>query len=297
VREFDAVRADFARRTALLRAFAELDESWRPSIDRAVTALEAERERRRRRAAAEIADSIASCLGMVERAPLDDAVAADAPQRERLEARLLERLRESIRRRERDARDRVQGLYRHRSLKREEAVADLLGADIFTREGWELFGLSRTQLMVSGALSGAVVGGGLDALVGGASLLLGSGIGALIGGASVVFGSDQLAKVKVLGQTLGGRMLQAGPVQAPNFPWVLLGRAWVHHQVVAERNHARREVMSLAIAGEDHRMDRLPDALRRELAGAFKTLSAEPDDAAARRQLGVLVDRVLALEG
>jgi len=107
--------------------------------------------------------------------------------------------------------------------------------ELFTEEGWELFGLSRRQLLMSGAISGAVAGGGIDVMLGGASLLLGAGIGAIVGGMGAWLAGDELAKVKVLGQSLGGRTLQVGPVTAPNFPWVLLGRALLHHRVVAER--------------------------------------------------------------
>jgi hypothetical protein len=295
VRVFDAVRADFSKRLALLKAFAELDESWRPSIERAVTALTAERDRRRQRSAAEIADAIMECLTLVERAPLAEADAASAERRRELGAGLLERLRDRIRARERETRDRVQTLYRHQSLKRREAAADLLETDIFTQEGWELFGLSRRELVVSGAISGAVAGGGIDALLGGASLLLGAGIGAVVGGAGAWFGGMELARVKVLGQSLGGRILQVGPVKAPNFPWVLLGRAWVHHHLVAERNHARREAMSLAMAADEHLMNRIPEPLRKELARCFKSLQDQRADPDLRRRLAGRIAEVLAL--
>ncbi len=296
VRVFDAVRADFSKRLALLTAFAELDESWRDAIDRAVRALTAERERRRRRSAAEIADALITCLALTERAPLADADAVSPERRGALVARLTERLRDRIRDRERDVRDRVQSIYRHQTLERQEASADLLGTDIFTEEGWDLFGLSRTQLVVSGALSGAVAGGGIDVLLGGTSFLLGTGVGALLGGAGALIGGSELARVKVLGQSLGGRSLQVGPVKAPNFPWVMLGRAWAHHRLVAERNHARREVMSLSMAGDDHLMDRLPERLRRELAACFRRLTRDAADGEARHRLVAAVEELLALE-
>ncbi|MFW6093888.1 MAG: GTPase/DUF3482 domain-containing protein [Pseudomonadota bacterium] len=296
VRVFDAVRADFSKRTALLKAFAELNESWREPIERAVAALQAERDRRRHRSAAEIADALVECLGLVERAPLGDAEAADDERRQALEDALLERLRDHIRTREREARDRVQSLYRHQALHREESSAELLGADIFTGEGWELFGLSRAQLVTTGAVSGAVAGGGVDVLLGGASLLLGAGLGAVLGGAGAWFGGNELARVKVLGQTLGGRVLQVGPVRAANFPWVLLGRAWMHHQLVAERNHARREAMTLAMAADEHLMDRIPDPLRRRLASLLRRLARDGADADLRAGLVAAIDDLLALE-
>jgi hypothetical protein len=295
VRVFDAVRADYAKRLGLLQAFAELDETWREPIERAVAALKAERDRRRERSAAEIAACLADCLTRTERGPLGEAAAAGTEQRRQLETALHERLRDGVRRREREARDRVQALYRHEALAREEAAAELLAGDIFTAEGWELFGLSRTQLLVSGAVSGALAGGGIDVLLGGASLLLGAGIGAVVGGAGAWFAGDELARVKVLGQSLGGRLLQVGPVRAPNFPWVLLGRAWVHHALVAERNHARREAISLSLTEDVHLMDRLPDDLRKALARIFGRMDGG-DRGEQIRRLTKLVDRVLALD-
>jgi hypothetical protein len=277
VRVFDAVHADFARRIDLLRGFAELDETWRTPIERTVAALEAERERRRRQAAAEIA----TCL--IETAALREerGVTSDAAAETVREA-LIERLQHRIRDREEAARAVVQGLYRHDRLAREEAATRLLATDLFTEDGWRLFGLSRTRLALTGAASGALAGGAIDAMLGGASLLAGAVVGAVVGGAGALVGGGQLAEVKVLGQSLGGRVMQVGPVSAPNFPWVMLGRAWIHHQLVSERNHARREALGTAFAMDEHAMDQLPESLRRELARCFRALG-DPEPAASTR--------------
>ncbi|MCZ6659657.1 MAG: GTPase/DUF3482 domain-containing protein [Gammaproteobacteria bacterium] len=291
VRVFDAVHADFSKRIALLRGFGELDESWREPIDRAVAALEKERDRRRERAGAEIADCLVDTLNISERATLRPGDDAAGP-----EMRLTAALQDRIRKREARAREAVQGLYRHHGLQHEVATAQLLDADIFTEEGWELFGLSHTQLVISGVVSGAVAGGGIDALLGGATFLLGAGIGALIGGAGAWFGSDRLAKVEVLGQSLGGRVLRVGPVTSPNFPWVMLGRGWVHHRLVAERNHARREAISLEVAADQHLMDALPDDLRKRLGVLFKRIVGGDRDPATRRALCARVGELLGTD-
>ena len=289
VRVFDAVHADFEKRVALLRGFSELDESWRPAIERAVTALEVERTRRRERCAVEIADYLVETMGLTQRSAL-----GETDDVQRYQSQLTERLQRSIRDRERLSRETVQSVYRHKDLARLEVSTEILGTDLFTEEGWELFGLSRRQLVVSGMVSGALAGGGIDAILGGASFMLGAGIGALIGGAGAWFGREELAKTEV-GQSLGGRVLQVGPVKAPNFPWVMLGRAWVHHQLVAERNHARREALSLAVAAEQHLMDRLPDKLRRGLSRLFKGVAGGRVDAAARQELASRIVKVLEL--
>jgi hypothetical protein len=247
-----------------------------------VAALESERRHRRERSAAEIAGCLVDTLSILERATLADDADSDE-----LQARLTGRLQNRIRARERSARTVVESLYRHAGLEHgETSTSDLLGAELFTEEGWELFGLSHNQLLVSGALSGAVAGGGVDLMLGGATFLLGAGIGAIIGGIGAWFGGDELAKVKVLGQSLGGRILQVGPVTAPNFPWVLLGRALVHHRLVAERNHARREVLSLALVTDQHFMDTVADEVRRRLGKVFKAAAdpAGPAGASTARQ-------------
>lgn len=288
VRVFDAVAADFETRVSLLRVFGELHRDWRAPLDRAVTALVEERAARRLRSAGEIARLLIESASMVERASLAEGEEVQARQE-----KLMQALKKRLRRREERCREAVQGYYRHQSLGRDESGQALLDTDLFTDSGWELFGLSRPRLLVSGVLTGALAGGGIDVLLGGASLALGAGIGAVVGGAGAWFGGGELAKVKVLGESLGGQVVQVGPVKAPNFPWVLLGRAWLHHQLVAERNHAYREVISLAVQGEQNLMDTLPEALSRTLGRSFAKLARSGDDADFRAELTRQIDRVL----
>ena len=291
VRVFDAVGADFDSRVALLQVFGELDPEWRAPLDRAVTALVEERAARRRRSAEEIARMLIEARSMVERAALKEGEPVEP-----LKTALIETLKKRLRRREERARETVQGFYRHQTLAREEPGQALIDTDLFTDSGWELFGLSRERLLITGALTGALAGGGIDALLGGASLAIGAGIGAVIGGAGAWFGGGELAKVKVLGERLGGQVVQVGPVKAPNFPWVLLGRAWLHHRLVAERNHAHREAISLAVQGEQNLMNALPEALSRSLGRAFAKLERRGDDAEFHSELAALIDSVLAAD-
>jgi hypothetical protein len=70
----------------------------------------------------------------------------------------------------------------------------------------------------------------------------------------------------------------------------------VHHRLVAERNHARREAMSMSMGEESHLMDGVPDRLRKDLAGTFKTLQKDPEDGQARRRLAEQVETLLGVE-
>jgi hypothetical protein len=267
VRVFDALRADFAKRIELLRAFRELsevDQGWSLALDQAVRTLERDRHARRQRAASEIADMLSDVLPAQESAP-----APEGFDEAHLSAALTERLRTRIRRREASSRRAIQDLYRHRGLQTQLQEVDVLQADLFSRRSFAVFGLSSMQLAMTGAATGALAGGVIDVAVGGASLLLGAGIGALLGGVGAALGSDRLARTRILGSPLGGHRLVVGPIAAVNLPWVLLGRAVLHHQLVAELNHAKREALVIDVDAGSHLTDRIDSARRRRLAATF----------------------------
>ncbi|MEM1436187.1 MAG: DUF3482 domain-containing protein [Pseudomonadota bacterium] len=296
VREFNAVFADFDKRLELLEGFAALDDGWRAPLRRATQILAQERDQRLEDSATEIADLLCDVLTMTEQRRLPgDGESADRSLRVTLEAELTESLKGRIRRREQRSRRAVAELYRHFDLSEAASgeEARVLDAELFTEESWQIFGLSRQQLVVTGAVSGAVAGSGFDLLLGGSSLMLGAGVGAALGGVGAWFGGDELAKVRVLGQRLGGKTLQVGPVSEPNFPWVVLGRAWVHQHLIAERNHARREALAVDLHGAGNSTDRLPADLRRRLARSFARLRRDGSDADRRAELTALLVTLL----
>jgi len=281
VRVFDAVRASFDERIDLLRTFGAIDEHWRTALNRAAGVLTAEREQRRRRAAAAITDLLCIVLTAVETATLKQQESDPV-----VETKARQRLHATVRREEQLERRSVQEIYHHGGLAAAEQAAALLAEDLFSSKSFSVFGLSSTQLALTGAASGALAGGVVDAMLGGASLLLGAGIGALLGGVGALVSADRLAKVEVLGQPLGGFELRLGPITDPNFPWVMLGRALLHARLVAERNHARREALTLDATRSAHLADDIEPACRRRLERLFRHLRSELSiGAAQRRQL------------
>ncbi len=282
VRVFDAQRADFGKRLDLLRAFRELGDtsaSWVGMLGQAIQAIERDRSERLRRAAAQIADLLLEVLSA--------RVSISAPEhadQKRLADDVIQTLKTKVRRRERSARRVVQEIYGHSKLHTSEQEVDVLADDLFSQRSFQIFGLSSRQLAVTGATTGALAGGVIDLALGGASLLLGSGIGAVVGGVGAVLGAERVARVQVLGMPLGGVRLTAGPITAPNVPWVLLGRALLHHRLVAERNHARRDVLALDAESGAHLADTIDPALRKRLAALFKRIRDDAGLSAQRRE-------------
>jgi hypothetical protein len=289
VRIFDAVRADFAKRIELLRAFGAIEESGAQQLNTAADALIAERARRRQRAARAIADLLVDALTATVRLPLPDTDAQPA-----VEQTARTRLQETIRKREQQARKAVQQIYRHAETAVQESVDTPLTEDIFSRRSFRIFGLSTRQLAVTGAASGAAAGGLIDVAAGGTSLLLGAGIGAAIGAAGALGSASRLARIRVLGQPLGGHELVIGPVTDPNLPWVLLSRALLHVRLVAERNHARRDQLVLEAESRDGPGRQLDPASRGEIDGLFRQLrKGRIDDADARQQLATMIEKAI----
>jgi hypothetical protein len=286
------VRADFGKRIELLRSFGAIDERWAAPLNDAADALVAERKRRARRAAAEIADLLVSALSTTVTVPLADRT----PEREaEAHTQGRGRLRDQVRAREASSRRTVQEIYHHAGLEARESAAAYLVEDVFSAQSFNVFGLSQMQLALTGAASGAVVGSAVDVALGGASLLLGAGIGAALGAFGTLASAGSLAKVRVLGTRLGGYELTVGPITDPNLPWVLLGRALLHAKLVAERNHARREELVVDAQVGGHLAESIDVAQRRRLDTSFRRLRGGHGGAAEERE--ALITELAALLG
>ena len=273
VRVFDAMRADVSKRIGLLKSFAELNEAWQPALTTSIEVLEADQIQRTKRSA----KAVASLLSSVLTAKQTKTIAEGEDPQSHIE-KLTENLKENIRSLEKKARKEVEYIYRHQNIECEETEMEFLNLDLFSNETSELFGLSKSQIITSGAASGAVAGLGVDVMLGGASLLLGSGIGALIGGATALFGSDKIGKLKVLGKTLSDRSLNVGPVKDVNLPYILLSRAIMHHQLVSERNHAIREALVIEVENTQYLSQNIPDDTKKQLDKIFSAIRAKGYD-------------------
>jgi hypothetical protein len=289
VRVFNAVTADFDKRVELLRAFGQLEDAWRAPLQRATDALIADRRRRREAAARAVASALADMLAL----RVDRTLAAETDP-ESLKPELVQEYQRRLIEREQKARHAVEAAYDHHDLdRREPALAALEADDLFSSESWRVFGLTRLQLLGLGAIGGAAAGGAIDIAVGGSSFLAGTLIGGGVGAASTLFAANKLVDVKVLAIPMGKRQLVAGPSRNRNLPHVVLGRARLHHAVVAGRAHAQRGVVDL---GEQARevLDSLSDGDRRALEKRFGKLRSGRDVAESTARLADQIATIFA---
>lgn len=281
VRVFNAVTADFQKRVELLRAFGQLKDEWRQPLQVAVDNLISDRTRRREAAARAVASAIAEMLTMKA-----DRTVGPEDDPEAIKPGLVAEYQRRLEEVERRARQAVESIYDHHDLDRREPALEALDAqDLFSAESWRVFGLTRVQLFGFGAVGGAAAGGAIDLAVGGASFLAGTLIGGGIGAAATLFAANKLVDVKILSIPMGRKQLVAGPSRNRNLPHVVLGRARLHHALVAGRSHA--EQGSLAVEGQSLDMlGTMPDGARRAVEKAFGRLRGGRDIGEATGRLG-----------
>jgi predicted GTPase len=246
VREFNAHRATYAERIALLNALKTIDQRWEPMLDQTVRAFQRDWERRIDQTVTTILELLRKALShrVTKIVKVDDLGSED--EREVIKEKLTEAFRDALRNMESEAQAEVRAHFRHNVWN--VPPESLLQKDLFSDEVGEALGLSRHKLVLAGTAAGAATGAAIDLGVGGLSMGLGALIGGTAGGALGILGTAALAKVDIQ-RTLGVERFSMGPVTNPRFPFVLLdrivlycGRAmnWAHGRQAANEDAAHR---------------------------------------------------------
>jgi len=288
VRLFDAHRAEVTKQLELLELFGHLDPAWRDDLHRAVAILREERSVQHRSASSLIADFIIEAIGYRCARRVPEGLPVE-PVKQLLAAQYRQHLIDA----ERHCRRRVEEVYQYHNISRSEEGLALEDSDLFSVESWYLWGLNRTALTAAGASAGALLGGGAGVVVDGATAGLTGGLGTLLSGvAGAVSGgvgarryADEIAQLKIKGIPTGGRLLTYGPSRNVNFPFVLLGRALLHHRLLCRRTHADRSALALDAA----LLEQVDDARRRKLARVFADIRQQKRLAQHREGLAAMV--------
>jgi len=242
VRTFNPMNTSLEQHVSILESMAQLKEEWTAPVKESIILFEKYHDQMLERSSAVITKLLYRSVSLVEKLTFHGEDATE-DEKNSVEENYKERLREL----ERSTQKTIETIWNHDHLQKEEQSLPLDGMDLFSEQTASVFGLSRKELLVTAAASGAATGAGVDLFFGGTTLLLGTGLGAVIGGAGAFFAFNELSEVKVLGQTLGKRYLEMGPMENRNFPYILLGRVIYHTTKVANRSHALRGMAEFAM--------------------------------------------------
>ena len=235
VRVFNPMEANFSQHIALLESIAQLKEEWTPLVKRSVEIFAHYRVQKISDSASLITELIIDTLSYVASLPI---AGEEATVKEKEE--VLERYKKYLRGLEENVHRKIAKVWNHGRLEKEATLPLFEEMDLFSKESTSLFGLSKKEMILTGATGGALTGSGVDLVLGGTSMMMGTAIGALIGGAGAMFGFDEVGQMQILGQKLGSRRIEVGPMQNKNFPYILLRRALYYTQEIANRPHADR---------------------------------------------------------
>jgi len=267
VRCFNAHDASLQQHLDLLRAFAELEERWRQPLHQAIEYLQQQHQDRLQQSAATLADQLAAMLVLRLEQVIDDTT-----DEQSIQAALQQRFRNRLQQLEQEARKFIENIYDHSGLPRNEPALSLLDEDLFSEQVWLRYGLTQTQLATASAGAGGIAGAGLDAAMGGASMLLWTGAGAIAGAISGLFLHHNGLEISPQRNRQGEPLFRLGPVRADNFGFVILGRALTHHQLVRQRNHAVRDTLTIEQINQLFQAEALSSRQRRQLIRCFRQL-------------------------
>ncbi len=261
--EFNALNVDLRQRIKLLQTLIILNDHWQQPLGQAMQAILSEYRYR-------IEDS-AMCIAhaLVEMLVLQ--LHCEVPEEEDLEPHkqaLKQQYDDRLRLLEADCFRKIRERYEHRHLHIDHAAFPVIQEDLLETSHWKFLDVKQWWAMAGGAAAGALIGGTIDAGVGGSSFLAGTVIGTGVGGIAGLVGSYKLPEVSVDVSLplLGALKLQPfrratphhrvkkltiGPMQNRLFPYVVLSRAIRYHHLILTRPHARREQLSLSLVTDD----------------------------------------------
>jgi small GTP-binding protein len=272
VREFNAHRATYDERIALLGALKAIDQRWEPMLEETIRAFREDWARRIEQSTDTIIQLMKEALSKrVTRIVKVDEIESD-DHREAIKQQLTEALQQALRQLEVESQQRIRAHFRHNVW--DVPATSLLAKDLFSEEVEEALGLRQRQVALAGAAAGAVSGGVIDLGLGGLSFGTGALIGGLVGGALGVLGGAALAKIDIQ-RTLGVERFSMGPVTNPRFPFVLLDRIILYAARAMNWSHGRQ-------AADETAPHRVPERDIKHKRGFTEELSAEDHRTLAR---------------
>ena len=292
--EFNALTVDWRHRIKLLQTLIILNHEWQHSLEHAIRAILTEYRSRLRESAEYIAQALVGMLTL----QLERDIRADEalePHKQALKQQYDDRLREL----EADCWRKIRDTYAHGHLHVTHDTFPSVAEDLLETSHWKLLDVQQRWAITGGAAAGALIGGTIDASVGGASFLLGTAVGTGIGGLVGWIGSYTLPQVSVeVPSPFGGtfelrpfgtaqpqhryKRLRIGPMRNALFPYVVLSRAMRYHHLILTRPHALRDQLTLSLTEREHEdATWLTPQQKAKLDAGLRRVAAAPHEAQA----------------
>ncbi len=237
IRLFNSCQATYRERIELLESLKSIDQDLQPVLDRVVTAFRRDWQERDN----QVVDLLLAFLeeALVYSKSISLQVGTDEAA---LKQKLHEEYEQFLRSLEGKCQGQMRALYKHNIFNLSLPPQSILKEDLFSEKTWDFLGLSSSQLVMAGALSGAAVGAGVDVAAAGLSFGIFSTLGGIVGAATTALkGKEFLSGTRLLGMRLDAQQLQVGPVKNIQLLFVLLDRQLLFYSHIINWAHGRRD--------------------------------------------------------
>lgn len=244
-RVFNAHRATYAERIALLETLKHIDQDRQAALDTVITAFKNDWAQRNRTSAGIITGMLEECLSYSIVKNISDTVDEDSIQDD---MRLA--YEKTIRKIESRAHQQIRSLFKHNIFNYDLPAQSILHKDLFSESTWKFLGLTRNQQIAAAGIGGAGIAAAIDAATLGSSFGVFAALGGIAGAGWAAVSGRNLARTRILGLPLGGRELQIGPIKNIQFLYILLDRSLIYYSHIINWAHGRRDYNTGS--GEQH---------------------------------------------
>jgi len=301
IRVFNAHNANYAERISLLESLKAIDQDLQPVLEKVISAFKRDWKNRNTTVAEIICDLLVKCLSHeVVRTYADETGEKSA------KAQAQSTYQEEIVAIEKKAHNKIRRIFKQNIFQVNLPSQSVINEPLFSRQTWQVLGLSRPQLAAAAAVSGGVIGAGLDLAASGLTFGVFTSIGGAIGAGSAYFFGEQMANAKIIGIRLGGYRVCIGPNKSVNFPFVLMDRALICYSYVINWAHGRRDYpdrdnLSKVESGEKAGFTSGWRSRERKICQSFLKAIRKGDDLQAEdfrgRMIGVLLEVMEKISG
>ena len=246
-RVFNAHRATYAERIELLETLKAIDQDWSQVLSEIISAIKQDWASRARTSASLVCTQLAESLSLTLSQPIDDRTNITVQ-----EEKLLADYQDKIITLEKQTQRHLKILYKHNIFNYSLPPYSVLREDLFSKQSWQLLGLTPKQTAIIGGIGGAAVGAGVDIAALGHGLGLFTALGSITGAVGAIAGGSMMkARASILGITFAGPEIQIGPAQNVSLLFILLNRALLFYSHTINWAHGRRDDQSIAPPAHD----------------------------------------------
>ncbi len=237
IRVFNSNTANFTERIKMLESLKAIDQEWEPMLTHVIQAFKKDWQKRNQLACNAIMDTIEKSLSY----SISEPITASTDQ-QALKEKLNQKYQAHIIKLEKKMFKDIRALFKHHFFDYHLPEYSLLKHDLFSKQTWELLGLTKEQLATAGAIIGGTMGAVLDTAAAGITFGVFTAIGGIVGAGSALLGGKKMTGKKAAGIRFGGDKFKLGPNKNPQFLYVFIDRALIYYSHIINRPHGRRDM-------------------------------------------------------